>query len=123
MDFNTLIILIAIVIFIVQTVGGLSRKKQEKEPYEVPLPLPQEEEELTLFPGEVISPLPEEMEEEPPEIRVEKVALLEPAVPYEIKELVGIKYETEFTTERLKDGIILSTIIGPPKAYKFIRRE
>ena len=104
MDFNTLIILIAIVIFIVQTVGGLSRKKQEKEPYEVPLPLPQEEEELTLFPGEVISPLPEELEEEPPEIRVEKVALLEPAVPYEIKELVGLNMRQNLPLKGLKTG-------------------
>lgn len=118
MNFDTIIILIAVAFFILQAISGIFRKKQEDEP--------------VLFPEEVISPLPEELEEELSESQVEfqivpqkieeKVVLLEPAVPYEIKELVGIKHETELTTERLKDGIILSTIIGPPKAYKFMRR-
>ncbi|MBI3009063.1 MAG: hypothetical protein HYY56_06090 [Candidatus Omnitrophica bacterium] len=52
----------------------------------------------------------------------EKIASLVPAVPYEREELIKIGYMAGLTTEKLKDGIILSTILGPPKAYKFMGR-
>lgn len=130
---ENLIFLIMILIFIFQGIANILKKQKEKQRQQ---PIPQEEEHYEVLPPqeeETIPPLPEEWQEELPEVKVEepiiyqekvaeKIVSLEPAVPYEREELIKIRYMAGLTTEKLKDGIILSTILGPPKAYKFMRR-
>ncbi|MBI2446978.1 MAG: hypothetical protein HYV48_00310 [Candidatus Omnitrophica bacterium] len=134
------IFLIMILIFIFQGIANILKRREESRK-EIPVPqeeehyevLPPREEEPITVPEETIPPLPEEWQEELPEVKVEepiiyqekaaeKIVSLEPAVPYEREELIKIGYMAGLTTEKLKDGIILSTILGPPKAYKFMGR-
>lgn len=133
---ENIIFLIMILIFIFQGIANILKKQKEKqsqqpipqeeESYEV---LPPREEEPIPVPEETIPPLTEEWQEELPEVKVEepekvaeKIVSIEPAVPYEIEKFIKIRYMAGLTTEKLKDGIILSTILGPPKAYKFMGR-
>ena len=133
------IFLIMILIFIFQGIANILKRREESRK-EIPVPqeeehyevLPPREEEPIPVPEETIPPLPEEWQEELPEVveepiiyqekAAEKIASLVPAVPYEREELIKIGHMAGFTTEKLKDGIILSTILGPPKAYKFMGR-
>ena len=134
------IFLIMILIFIFQGIANILKRREESRK-EIPVPqeeehyevLPPREEEPIPVPEETIPPLPEEWQVDFPEVEVEepiiyqekaaeKIASLVPAVPYEREELIKIGHMAGLTTEKLKDGIILSVILGPPKAYKFMGR-
>lgn len=120
---NLAIYLIVGLVWLISVLGGKRKRHRlpEEEEFPFPFPLPQ--------------PAPTEVEEKeeplppPPQIEIEIPTTIVPPIVEEIeKPSPSLSYKEieeraiEFSKERLEEGIILSTVLGPPKGYKYFRR-
>jgi hypothetical protein len=115
------LILLIVWLIIIWALGRLGKKKR--------LPPPEEEEEEVLppffaekpYPEEKIIPVSPEPEEVSPAEKLEEVPLRPVSPPKKLKEVPSRPKKIEKPQDIFRQGIILSEILGPPRAKRRLR--